>query len=140
MLINANKLIKWCFYPQENPHQLSSNIINYKFLQFSSVQSFSCVQIFATPWTTACQASLSITNSCSLLKLMPIELVMPSNHVILCCLLFLLPSVFPSIEFLSVFQKRLLLFFTLLWLLLSKLSKLFIGTYENNFLLHDLSW
>ena len=54
-------------------------------IQFSSVQSLSRVQLFATPWTAARPASLSITNSQSLLKLMPIELVMPSNHLILCC-------------------------------------------------------
>ena len=57
---------------------------HYLFLFFSSVQSLSCVQFFASPWTAACQASLSITNSWSLLKLMSIELVMPSNHLILC--------------------------------------------------------
>ena len=55
----------------------------------------------ATPWTAACQASLSITNSRSLLKLMSIELVMPSNHLILCCPLFLPPSIFPSIRVFS---------------------------------------
>ena len=64
---------------------------------FSSVQSLSCVQLFATPWTAACQASLSITSSQSLLKLMSIKSVMPSNHLILCCPLLLLPSIFPSI-------------------------------------------
>ena len=64
-------------------------------IQFSSVQSLSHVQLFATPWTTACQASLSITNSWSLPKLMSIELVMPSSHLILCRSL-LLPSIFPS--------------------------------------------
>ena len=64
---------------------------------FSSVQSFSHVQLFATPWTIACQASLSITNSKSLLKLMSIESVMPSNHLILCCTLLLLPSIFHNI-------------------------------------------
>ena len=63
------------------------------FLQFSSVQALSRVRLFATPWTAAHQASLSITNSCSLPKLMSIQLVMPSNHLILCCPL-LLPSVF----------------------------------------------
>ena len=52
---------------------------------FSSVQSLSRVQLFATPWTAACQASLSITNSWSLLKLMSLELVMPPNHLIHCC-------------------------------------------------------
>ena len=66
--------------------------------QFSSVQSLSCVQLFATPWTAARQASLSITNSRSLPKLMPVELVMPSNHLILYCPLLLLPSIFPSIR------------------------------------------
>ena len=62
----------------------------------SSVQSLSRVRLFATPWTAACQASLSITNSWSLLKLMPIVLVTPSNHLILCHPLLLLPSIFPS--------------------------------------------
>ena len=64
----------------------------------SSVQSLSHVWLFATPRTAACQASLSITNSQSSLKLMSIESVMPSNHLILCHLLLLLPSIFPSIR------------------------------------------
>ena len=68
---------------------------------FSSVQSLSCVQLFATPWTTAHQASQSITNSRSLLKLMSIESVMPSNHLILCCPLLLPSSIFPSIRVFS---------------------------------------
>ena len=72
-------------------------------MEFSSVQSLSRVQLFATPWTAARQASLSITNSRSSLKLMSIELVMPSNHLILCCLLLFLPSIFPSIR---VFSKE----------------------------------
>ena len=72
-------------------------------LGFSSVQSFRRVQLFATPWTAARQASLSITNSRSLLKLMSIELVMPSNHFMLCRPLLLPPSVFPSIR---VFSKE----------------------------------
>ena len=63
----------------------------------------SCVQLFATPWTAAHQASLSITNSWSLLKLISIESVMPSNHLILCHPLLLLPSIFPSIR---VFSKE----------------------------------
>ena len=63
----------------------------------NSVQ-FSRVQIFATPWTVACQASLTITNSQSLLKLMSFESVMPSNHLIFCRPLLLLPSIFPSIR------------------------------------------
>ena len=70
-------------------------------LQFSSVQSLSRVQLFVTPWTTVRQASLSITNSQSLLKLMSIEWEMPSNHLILYCPLFLLPSIFPSIRVFS---------------------------------------
>ena len=68
--------------------------------QFTSVQWLSGVRLFATPWTAAHQASLSITNSQSLLKLMSIELVMPSNHLILCHTL-LLPSIFPSIRVFS---------------------------------------
>ena len=67
----------------------------------SSIQSLSHVRLFATPWTAAPQASLSIANSRSLLKLMSIELVMPSNHLILCHPLLLLPSVFPSIRVIS---------------------------------------
>ena len=66
-----------------------------------SVQSLSHVQLFATPWTAAHQASLSITNSWSLLKLMSIESVMPSNHLILYCPLLLPPSIFPSIRVFS---------------------------------------
>ena len=62
-----------------------------------SVQLLSCVRLFVTPWTAACQASLSTTNSQSLLKLMSIESVMPSNHLILCHPLLLPPSTFPSI-------------------------------------------
>ena len=68
---------------------------------FSSVQSLSRVRLFATPWTAACQASLSTTNSQSLPKLMSIELVMPSNHLLLCRPLLLLPSIFPSIRVFS---------------------------------------
>jgi len=69
--------------------------------QFSSVQSFKHVQLFGTQWTAARQASLSITNSRSLLKLVSIESVMPSNHLILCHPLFLPPSIFPSIKVFS---------------------------------------
>ena len=72
-------------YPSVNP------------VQFSSVQSLSHVQLFVTPWTAACQASLSITNFPSSLKLMSIELVMPFNHLILCRPLLSSPSIFPSI-------------------------------------------
>ena len=70
-------------------------------LDFSSVQSLSYVGLFATPWTAAHQASLSITNSRSLLKLMSVELVMSSNHLILCCPLLLPPSIFPRIRVFS---------------------------------------
>ena len=69
-------------------------------LPHSSVQSLSCVRLFATPWTAAHKASLSITNSQGLFKFMSIEAVMPSNHLILCCPL-LLPSIFPSIRVFS---------------------------------------
>ena len=72
----------------------------------SSVQLLSCVRLFATTWTTAIQASLFITSSWSLPKLMSIESLMPSNHVILCHPLLLLPSIFPSIR---VFSNELVL-------------------------------
>ena len=75
--------------------------LNCTFSHFSSVQSLSHVQLFATPWAAARQASLSITNSQSFLKFMFIESVMPSNHLILCCPLFLLTSIFPSITVFS---------------------------------------
>ena len=68
---------------------------------YRSVQLLSCVQLFVTLWTAPCQASLSINNSWSLLKLLSIELVMPSNYFILCCPLILLPSIFPSIRVFS---------------------------------------
>ena len=77
------------------------NVLVSFFYMFSSVQLLSHVQLFATPWTAAHQASLSITNSQSLLKLMSIELVMPSNHLILCCPFLLPPSIFPSIRVFS---------------------------------------
>ena len=82
-----------------------SMVVNmlYIIFLFSSVQLLSCVRLFVTPWTAACQASLSITNSWSLPRLMSIESVRPSNHLILCRPLLLLPSVFPSI---SVFSNE----------------------------------
>ena len=70
----------------------------YKHIDISSVQSHSHVWLFATPWTAAQQASLSVTNSQSLLKLISIKLVMPFNHLILCHPLLLLPSIFLSIR------------------------------------------
>ena len=80
--------------------RMSSGILSPE-LKFSSVQSLSCVWLFATPWTAARQASLSITNSWSLLRLMSIESVMPSNHLILCHPLLLPPSIFPNIRVFS---------------------------------------
>ena len=84
-------LLIWCI-----------TLIYLQILNNPSVQLLSCIWLFATPWTTACQASLSITNSQSLFKFMSIKLVMPSNHLMLCSPL-LLPSIFPSI---SVFCKK----------------------------------
>ena len=81
--------------------QLTRASVGTPSTQFSSVQSLSRVRLFATPWTTACQAFLSITNSWSSLKLMSIESVMPSNHLILCRPLLLPPLIFPSIRVFS---------------------------------------
>ena len=75
---------------------------------FSSVQSFSLVQLFVTPWTVAHQASQSITTSWRLLKLMSTESVMPSNHLILCCPFLLLSSIFPSIRVFNSESVRLI--------------------------------
>ena len=85
---------------------IPDSTVNYSYhvvhdISSTSVQLLSHVQLFATPWTAACQASLSITSSRSLLKLMFIESVMPSNHLILCRPL-LLPSIFPSIRVFSI--------------------------------------
>ena len=88
------------FFPGGGDIRLLSNI-NLQSVQFSSFQSLSHVQLFATPWTAEHQASLSITNSWSLPKLMSIESVMTSNHLILCHHLLLLPSIFPSIRVFS---------------------------------------
>ena len=76
-------------------------MLTERVVQFISVQSLSRVKLFATPWTAAHQASLSITNSWSLLKLMSTESVMPSSHLILCCPFLLLPLIFPSIRVFS---------------------------------------
>ena len=81
--------------------QIYSLIFPWKCFHFSSVQSLSRVWLFATPWIAARQASLSITNSRSLLKLMPVESVMPSSHLILCRSLLLLPPIPPSIRVFS---------------------------------------
>ena len=82
-------------------HRRRSNLSTKKFVPFSSVQSLSHVGLFVIPWTAAGQASVSISISWSLLKLTSIESAMPSNHLILCLLLLLLPSVFPSIRVFS---------------------------------------
>ena len=87
-------------------YDLCASLSMYLFICLSSISfQFSSVahlcQLFATPWTAACQASLSVTNSRSLLRLMSVELVMPSSHLILCHLLLLLPSIFPSIRVFS---------------------------------------
>ena len=94
-----------CFYSDEfligpiTP-TLTFSILFYSipFYSSRSVQPLSHVQLFVTPWTVSCQASLPITDSKRLLKLMSIKLVMPSNHLILCPPLLLLPSTFPSIR------------------------------------------
>ena len=72
----------------------------FSFANIKKVQLLSCIQLFVTPWTAECQASLSITNSQSLLKLMSIKSLMSSNHLSLCCPL-LLPSIYPSIRVFS---------------------------------------
>ena len=80
---------------------VSDGASQFSSVQFSSVQSLSCVRLSATPWTAACQASLSITNCRSPPKPLTIESVMPSINLILCCPLLLLPSVLPSIRVFS---------------------------------------
>ena len=102
-LVSEN-LEKILFYSQYVCLQKRMSNVELPFgssVQFSSFHSLSRVRLFATPWTTARQASLSITNSRSLLKLISIELVMPSSHLILCRPLLLLPSIFPSIRVFS---------------------------------------
>ena len=96
----ANK-IRCAVKMKEELKEVKKNIHIESGHQFSSVQSLSRVWLFATPWTAARQASLSITNSWSLPKLMSIELVMPSHHLIFCCPLLLLPWIFPSIRVFS---------------------------------------
>ena len=94
----------WLCFPSFSsclPFLFSCELWCWSSTQFSSVQSVSRVRLFATPWTAAWQASLSITNSRSLPKLMSIESVMPSNHLMLCYPLLLLPSIFPNIRVFS---------------------------------------
>ena len=91
----------WTVSSSQGGWKLSHKWPPWHLCKFSSVQSLSRVQLLETPKTAACQASLSITNSQSIPKLMSIEPVMPSNHLILCCPLLLLPSIFPSIRVFS---------------------------------------
>ena len=108
-------VLQWFFNEAQGRLEVKSATISgligfnqFLFLSFataswnlSSVQSVSCVWLFVTPWTTACQASLLITNSWSLLKFVSIGLGMPSNHLIFCHPLLLPPSIFPSIRVFS---------------------------------------
>ena len=96
-LCKKKKKTKLEYYHFAMPSELMYLGIDQQQL-FSSVQLLSCVGLFVTPWTAALQASLSITNSQNLLKLMSIESVMPSNHLILCRPFLLPPSIFPSIR------------------------------------------
>ena len=100
MLVLSVQQRESIFLTELIPHLKSLKSNGYISL-FISVHLLSYVQLFATPWTAAFWASLSFTNSRSLLKLMSIELVMPSNHLILCHPLLLLPSIFPSIRLFS---------------------------------------
>ena len=93
--------IKFCFLFFESIFIRFKIAVSSREVQFNSIQLLSRVRLFATPWTAAHQASLSITNSRSPPKPMPIESVMPSSHLILCCPLLLLPSIFPSIKVFS---------------------------------------
>ena len=100
MLILTIKMFSWTLKIIVDPRPCAY-CRSWSWLQYSSVLSLSHVWLFVTPWTAACQASLSITTSRSFLKLMFIESVMPSNRVIFCRPLLLLPSVFPGIKVFS---------------------------------------
>ena len=102
--ISQARILAWVafsFSLDTTVHRIAKSRTWLKQLQFSSFQLLSHVWLFATPWTAACQADLSITNSQSLLKLMSVESVMPSNHLILCRPLLLPHSIFPSIRVFS---------------------------------------
>ena len=101
MEVYVVKLLKSSRLGDELKSQSERNKSNMEFDFIVVVQLLSHVWLLATPWTAACQASLSITISWSLLKLMSIESVMPSNHLLLCHPLLLLPSIFPSIRVFS---------------------------------------
>ena len=99
---NSNNLPHlWIFYCFSQIITVVTNLSNCSIYHLSSVQLLSRVWLSATPWIAAQQASLSITNSWSLFKLMPIKSVMPSSHLILCCSLLLLPPIPPSIRVFS---------------------------------------
>ena len=100
LFFSVNKSVLTILRAEEEAEELQLSYLNIGD-QFSSVQSLSRVQLFTIPWTAARQASLSITNSRSSLKLMSIESVMPSNHFILYCPFLLLPLIFPSIRVFS---------------------------------------
>ena len=95
LIVSQHQGLLWVSSSHRMANVLELHLESYQWI--SSVQSLSRVWLFVTPWTAAHQASLSITNSWSLLKLMSVELVMPSNHLILCHPLLLLLSIFPSI-------------------------------------------
>ena len=95
-MFNKDLLDEWMVLGQVSFLLFLQESLHYLWFLISSVQSLSCVQLFATPWTAAHQASLSITNSWSPPKPMSIESVMPSSHLILCCPLLLLPQSFPA--------------------------------------------
>ena len=97
----STNCISWFMDTLHQPLHPLSHIVHLSSVQFTSVQSLSHVQLFATPRTAACQASLSITNSQNPPKPMSTELVMPSNYLILCCPLLILSSIFPSIRVFS---------------------------------------
>ena len=109
----------WDNMPWSHGYTLLRTVLLFIVFSLSSIQSLSCVQLFVTPWTAAHQASLSITNSQSLLKHLSVESVMPSNHLILFCPLLLPPSIFSSIK---VFSNKsiLLIRWPKYWNLLTK--------------------
>ena len=102
------KHASWKVYRKHMPPGLCCNFISLavEIVSVATVQSLSCVQLLATPWTVACQAFLSFTTFQSLPKLMSTESMMPSNHLIFCHFLLLLPSIFPSFR---VFSNKLVL-------------------------------
>ena len=100
-LLHCSRFYHWATIIVMLCHFQVYNTMIQPFCRFSSVQLLSCVRLFATPWIAACQASLSITNSRSSLKLTSIESVMPFSHLILCRPLLLLPPVPPSIRVFS---------------------------------------